>query len=671
VSEQDDVGEGLVLAGLGILAGSMGVVWAGAQVAALALGSHHGLQAGLGETVGALARLAGSPADPGAAWPAADAARLPGPVGYWAATLAVAVVAVVALFVVIAALNGGRVGLVRRRRLGVDPEGRFARGLDLLPLWAQRARAGRIVLGWVGSRRPTSHVDGRTRLPARLLGGGRLVATEDPRSGLDPVVPRVLRRRALARQGQRGSVIVLGPSQCGKTAALAVPAILEWTGPVIALSVKSDLMGATIARRRRMGEVRVFDPAEVTGEIGDVWSPLRAATTLAGARRAARSIANSTSWTKDSGEMGFWTDAGEDLLAGLFWVAATTGLGIDTVVRWVLTMEQNEVRLLLNPLTAHLSATRAGEANQVLTAFSGVWRSDARQISSVYLTARAMIRPWQEPTVEASATDTRNPLPAIDLDWLLDPPIDDRRSAAAANTVYLCADLDEAERLAPVLGGLVDDLMKQAYARAGVTDAPLVPGLLVVIDEAGNWPMRNLPGRISTCAGLGIQLMLVYQSKAQIDAVYDKRADIVISNAITKVFFAGLSDESTLRYAGLLLGEEHVTSRSTSTDLAGLGSGGGRRSRSEQPTKVDLMPPSLLRQVQPGQALLVHNTLRPAHLHGRYWFLEPDLYELATGERCSRRQLAERARRRLTSSRPTGPARPVSGSALAGRRGRR
>jgi len=75
---------------------------------------------------------------------------------------------------------------------------------------------------------------------------------------------------------------------------------------VVALSVKSDLMAATIARRRRLGGVRVFDPADVTVEPSTSWSPLREAQTLGGARRAARSIANATDWTGRSGEMGFW-----------------------------------------------------------------------------------------------------------------------------------------------------------------------------------------------------------------------------------------------------------------------------------------------------------------------------------------------------------------------------
>jgi type IV secretion system protein VirD4 len=625
----------VVAAGLGALAG---LAWAGAQAAALAFGAHHPIGVNLGDALAALPRLAASPGDPADAWPETAAPALPGPLGYWSVTVPVLTLATVLVVVASAWTVRGRTGLATRRRMGLDPQGRFARCVDLLPLWVNGPGRGRIILGWVGANRP------RTR-PSLIA--GRLVATEGSGMPLGTAVPKLLRRRAQHRRGQRGSVMVLGPSQCGKTAALAVPAILEWDGPVIALSVKSDLMGATIARRRKLGDVRVFDPVSATTEVSDTWSPLREATTLTGARRAARSIANATAWTHHTGEMGFWTDAGEDLLAGLFWVAATVGMSIDAVVRWVLTMDQKTVRILLGPLPGHSDRTVAAEARQVLEAFDGVWRSDARQISSIYLTARQMIRPWQEPAVQASAVH-----PRIDLDWLLD----------GANTLYLCADLDEAERLAPVLGGLVDDLMKQAYARVGGTNTPLDPALLVVIDEAGNWPMRNLPGRISTCAGLGIQLLLVFQSKAQIEAAYDRRADVVVSNAVTKVFFAGLSDESTLRYTSQLLGDEHVTSRSASVDLAGPLTGtGGRRSVSEQPTRVDLMPGSLLRQLRPGQALLVHNTLRPAHLHGRYWFLEPDLYELATGQRCSRHELARRARNRAPNTnirRPAAPDRP-------------
>ena len=38
---------------------------------------------------------------------------------------------------------------------------------------------------------------------------------------------------------------IIGPTRCGKTAA-AIGGILDWTGPAILSSVKSDLMAATI-----------------------------------------------------------------------------------------------------------------------------------------------------------------------------------------------------------------------------------------------------------------------------------------------------------------------------------------------------------------------------------------------------------------------------------------
>ena len=39
---------------------------------------------------------------------------------------------------------------------------------------------------------------------------------------------------------------------------------------------------------------------------------------------------------------------------------------------------------------------------------------------------------------------------------------------------------------------------------------------------------------------------------------------------------------------------------------------------------------SLLRQVRDGEALLIHNTLPPAHLIGRYWFEQRQWRDLPT-----------------------------------------
>jgi type IV secretion system protein VirD4 len=178
--------------------------------------------------------------------------------------------------------------------------------------------------------------------------------------------------------------------------------------------------------------------------------------------------------------------------------------------------------------------------------------------------------------------------------------------------------------LAPVLGGLLGDLKDQAYQRdiAGVgLDRPL----LMVIDEAGNMPLAWLPEVAATCAGIGILLVTIWQSKAQLDAAYGRLSDSVLTNHLTKVIFSGCSDPATLDYVSRLLGDEEVQHRSLSYDVAG---GNGRRSVSESVHREALTPFHLLRQVRPGEAVLIHGTLPPAHLRARQYWSEPDLLKL-------------------------------------------
>ena len=77
------------------------------------------------------------------------------------------------------------------------------------------------------------------------------------------------------------SVIVFGPTQSHKTSGFAVPALLEWEGPVVAASVKTDLIDHTIGHRRSCGEVQCFDPSGSTGLPSATWSPLADVTDLA------------------------------------------------------------------------------------------------------------------------------------------------------------------------------------------------------------------------------------------------------------------------------------------------------------------------------------------------------------------------------------------------------
>ena len=124
--------------------------------------------------------------------------------------------------------------------------------------------------------------------------------------------------RTLIAAEERVSVMVVGPTQSGKTTGLVVPAMREWHGPVLATSIKADVLLHTLAARSELGEARVFDPTGATSLSHAVWSPLTAATTWTGARRTAAALLGvGDRRAGHSADDAFWRPAGARYLAAL------------------------------------------------------------------------------------------------------------------------------------------------------------------------------------------------------------------------------------------------------------------------------------------------------------------------------------------------------------------
>jgi type IV secretion system protein VirD4 len=418
-------------------------------------------------------------------------------------------------------------------------------------------------------------------------------------------------------------VAVIGPTRCGKTANV-ISGILDWEGPAILSSVRDDLLDATLARRRALGQVKVFDPTKVSGQPSCTWSPLRDAATPSGAQKAARSLLAAYARPGGRADVEFFSDLGTAFLSALFWVAAASGRTMADVVRWVQTRDRPTAKRrgdlggLVDLALASSDPERRAAAAIAYHGLQAVWNNDQRTTSGIYVTAQRMLGVWTDPMVAAVSQSCD-----VDLEWLVSGP----------NTLYVCGPLNEQDRLAVLFGGILSDLIEQqAYEWAGRHRKPL-PDLLVVLDEAANTPTRWLPNVASTCSGLGILLVTVWQSKAQIDAAYGTLADAVLTNHGTKIIFSGVSDLSTLEWASRLVGEEEVRHHAISTDLAR-----GGHSVNESTSRLRLLPTDVLRQAAPGHALLLHGTLPPAHLVARPYFRDRRLRFLARhGEPAARR----------------------------------
>lgn len=535
--------ENMIFAAIGVLFALSAVFWLAGSVSARIAGNPAPTTS-FSNMPAVLIALASDPGNPANAWPQADRGSIPTAFTfYFVLTVMVVLgfVAVVGSIRLWQAYGPGNRGSGN----GLGSKGtQWAKRGDLKQLIVREPTPGRLVLGTVS---------------------GAMIATE-----------------------QRHSVIVLGPTQSGKTTGLAVPSILEWRGPCIATSVKNDLAQDTLGWRERQGQVWVYDPTATTGLPASTWSPLDGAREWSGAKKIASWLTGaSKSNAKGLQDGDFWYSAAGKLLAPHLFAAAANGYTMADVVRWIDTQEEFEVRSLLQ-------ATGVEEA---ITAAEASWQREDRARSSIYTTAEVVIEAYSDPTVLQSARTSE-----IRASRFLD---------GGDHTLYVCAPSHEQDRLRPVFSTLLKQFIRAAYDLGRRLDPPL----LIVLDEAANIaPLDDLDTIASTCSGLGIQLVTVWQDLSQINARYGDRANTVINNHRAKIILSGISDPSTLDYVSRLVGSEEIRQTSETVD------GQGQKSKTTSNADKNLAPSDIVRRIKQNEGLLIYGALLPARLRLRPWY---------------------------------------------------
>ena len=384
------------------------------------------------------------------------------------------------------------------------------------------------------------------------------------------------------------SLVVVGPTQSGKTTCLALPAILDWPGPVVAASVKGDLVRDSRVARMRRGQVWCIDPTASTGLPASSWSPLSDCADWRRACRVAADLCESAKANGTTADGEFWYATAAKFLAPLLLAAARDHRTMADVVRWVDTQEVSEVAAILE---------RRGPV-EALAAAKASWCRDERTRSSVSTTAETVLAPF------AQVTDTG-------LADLFEPT----RLLDGSHTLYLCAPAHDQRRLRGYFTAITQQVLATAFDRATRAGRPLDPPLLVVLDEAAHIaPLPELDGLAATCASHGIQLVTVWQDLAQVKGRYGARAPTVLNNHRAKLFLPGIADPDTLEYASRLVGDEEVTLPSVTRDPRGA------RSTTSTTSSRRLLRPEELRCLSRGQAVLVYGTMPPVRLQLRPWW---------------------------------------------------
>jgi type IV secretion system protein VirD4 len=544
--------------GAALLAAGL-LVWTVGQVAAVLFGVHHPLPMPAEEMAGVLWNLPGHLDDPAQAWPRSVRRMLPGPVGMYAA-----LVLVVWGPVLLTGLLIRRLHLHRRRE-------RKAKGARWASLWQLRRllvtgpRSGRTILG-------------RRDRWRDLLLGKTLLAVE-----------------------QCHSVLCFGPPGSYKTHALVIPAILEWSGPLVATSIKPDVLRATLAYRASLGEVWVYDPLALSGVPGAQWTPLAYCGTYAKAKRLGRMLADAADvQSHKPDDANYWQLLGAKLLACVLYAAAGTGRTMADVARWVDVQDFDEVAQALAGL---------GDV-QALDAWAACISRPDNTRGSVFGTAETLLDVFGDPTVAESADGCD-----LDVDALL---------TGANNTLYLYAPASEQERLRLLFELLVSVVISRAEELAAKQpNGMLSPRLFVCLDEAGNCAaIKKLPQLATTGRGQGIQLLTVWHDEAQLAYRYGRRAATVLNGHRAKLFLSGQADPASLELASKLVGDQAVTQTSQTM-------GDGRHSETVSVGWRRLVPVEAVRQLKPKRAVLIYGHLPPVRIRLRPWFHSPRLSRLA------------------------------------------
>lgn len=582
-----------------------GAVWLGAWTATLLVG--HRFTGALEDAPTALYQQLNDPTRPPAQiW---GDPNVPNQILVWPLTIVWAVLLSALILVIVRVFLGPTSGFASRRRLGANPEARFATRKELSSLRFRRPAPGRFILGRVGSHTLASvnprHRDTGLRLKDRF------------------------RRRMFStgRAEAFGAIALIGLSQTGKSqhALTALRALTDSGCPMICSSVKGDVLAQLLAQRRTVGRVGVFDP---TGKLRDTyeqrlqtgrdvppgwdrrlcigWSPLDGVETYDDAVAAAHRLSEGAPEMDKVSSGDFWTEQAEMLIAPLMWIAARNKRDMGALTLWVLgearpDPENADAPLpeplqLLEPLISDRDPATSRDAAKVEHVLYGLWNKAPTTVGSVYATANGILKPWSTEEGRLSSTGK-----LANLDWLL--------ADSGENTLFISAPPQEQRQLRPVLTGAVSTILDDIYRHVDI-HGPLDPPLVVFLDEIGNAPLARLPEYLSTLASSGVLVVTVWQDVAQIKKAYGDNHGSILSNSRHVLLFGGSKDPTTLDWAKNVLGDEGASTLSRTNNVGELL--GGSVSSSEQ--RVSLTPSNVLREMPTDTALLISSNNLPAEV---------------------------------------------------------
>ena len=431
---------------------------------------------------------------------------------------------------------------------------------------------------------------------------------------------RLITRSSTTRRRRKGDNLIVRSSwedvllavmapRTGKTTSLAIPAILQAPGAVVATSNRSDVWQATSTHREALGRVWTFDPQLITfGRQRMWWDPLHRIRSVEEANRLADHFAQEV---RSSGGDIFWPLAASELLSALILAAAVSGGTMADVHAW---LTQPEAKA---PVTALLNAGFAQSARSISSSQNGA--KETRD--SIYQTARIGARCLIDPQIMRWITPPSDPTIAR---------FDPATFATTTDTIYLLSK-DGAGAASPLVAGLTDQIFWYGQRQAEGCGGRLPDPMIAVLDEAANIvKIPDLPDLYSHLGSRGIIPITILQSYRQGERVWSEQGMGALWSASTvKLIGPGIDDARFADDLSRLIGEHDVTIGSRSRD------GSGVTSWSSSVQERRIMQPAKVREIPAGKALLLATGHRPALIDLLPWYSGPHAAQLTQAQQAA------------------------------------
>ena len=396
--------------------------------------------------------------------------------------------------------------------------------------------------------------------------------------------------------------LVISPPQKGKSAA-AAGSIIDAPGPVVATSIRGDLIGATASLRAQKGRIHIFNPEGAGGYASTVtWNPVAGCQDMTtAARRAGYLIEGVTARGLDDGS--FWKDQASIVLAAYLHAAGLAGGTMHDVYRWILDEDQQPAAIL---------GVHPGAARSALREIGAYLALPDRTRAGVATTIRAALRFMQDPQI-ADMLCPRGP-----------GNFDPHAFVRTRDTLYLVAADAKHTPVPPVFTMLIAEIMYAARTAAGAVGR-LDPPVCLELDEVANVAPVPVAAWATWAAGSGVRMHIYAQSYAQLAERWgDRGAETIWQSADAKIIYCGSSEDRLCQLVERACGQVRIRGG------ADVSSGpDGRQRRGHTWVTEQVLPYAMLLQLPRGWAVVIAGGCKPVLVRTEQYWRRADVLRLA------------------------------------------